>query len=146
MIKRLAHLCFFTDNAPTLLGFYEKALGFPVAFAMKHDDGTPFGWYLDTGNRTFIEVFDQAGAVKQWGGEVVALRDAAGARYQHFCLEVEGLEALRQALLEKKIEASEIVKGIDHSYQCWIKDPDGNAIELMEYTEDSLQFARGPKA
>jgi hypothetical protein len=28
---------------------------------------------------------------------------------------------------------------MDGSRQCWIKDPDGNSIELMEYTSNSLQ-------
>jgi len=30
---------------------------------------------------------------------------------------------------------------MDGSLQAWIKDPDGNDIELMEYTRDSLQLA-----
>jgi hypothetical protein len=29
--------------------------------------------------------------------------------------------------------------GVDNSRQAWIKDPDGNDIELMEYTDRSLQ-------
>ncbi|EDY83324.1 glyoxalase family protein [Verrucomicrobiia bacterium DG1235] len=142
MIKRLAHVCFFTDNAPALLSFYEKALGFPLVFDMKHDDGTPFGWYLDCGNDTFIEVFDQRGAVKQWGGEVVALREEAGSRYKHICFEVDDLEKLRASLIGKGLEVTEIIKGMDNSYQCWIKDVDGNAIELMQYTSESMQFSK----
>jgi len=30
--------------------------------------------------------------------------------------------------------------GMDGSRQAWINDPDSNAIELMEYTHDSLQL------
>jgi hypothetical protein len=30
--------------------------------------------------------------------------------------------------------------GLDHALQMWIADPDGNTIELMEYTASSLQL------
>ncbi|MDQ8203102.1 VOC family protein [Pelagicoccus sp. SDUM812003] len=142
MITRLAHVCFFTDQPEPLKAFYRDLLGFPFVFDMKHDDGTPFGWYFDCGNRTFIEIFDQKGAVKQWGGDVIALKQNSRTPYRHLCFEVEGLKEERQRLLDKGVEVTEIIQGMDHSYQCWIKDPDSNPVELMEYTEDSMQFSR----
>lgn len=141
MITRLAHPCFFTDDIDSMLAFYSDKLGFPVQFTMNHDDGTPFGWYVDIGHRTFIELFDQKGARKQWGGEVGKLTESKHPRFQHICLEVEGLEAQRDELIGKGLEVTPIKMGIDNSYQCWITDPDGNRIELMEYTEKSLQFS-----
>lgn len=140
MIKQLAHVCFFSDNPEALLSFYQDVMEFPIRFDMKLIDGRPFGWYLDTGNRTFVEIFDQRGAVSQWGGEVVALKENANNRYKHLCFEVESLESFRQSLLDKGIDVGPITKGIDNSFQCWTKDPDGNTIELMEYTADSMQF------
>ncbi|MBC2607441.1 VOC family protein [Pelagicoccus albus] len=142
MIKRLAHVCFFSDQPLELVAFYQKAFGFPIAFEMNSDEGSPIGWYLDCGDDTFIEIFDQSGAVKKWGGEVVAMKQGGPTFYRHFCLEVTDLEALRASLLEKDISATDIIMGIDNSYQCWIKDPDGNDVELMQYTENSLQFSR----
>jgi predicted enzyme related to lactoylglutathione lyase len=48
-----------------------------------------------------------------------------------------------KAMLESRgIEVTNMKKGIDHSLQAWITDPDGNAIELMEYTHESLQLRR----
>ena len=48
-----------------------------------------------------------------------------------------------KAMLESRgIEVTNMKTGIDHSIQAWIKDPDGNAIELMEYTHASLQLHR----
>jgi hypothetical protein len=32
--------------------------------------------------------------------------------------------------------------GMDNSRQAWVTDPDGNAIELMEYGYSSMQLAR----
>jgi len=34
---------------------------------------------------------------------------------------------------------SDILKGPSETYQLWIQDPDGNKIEIMQYTENSLQ-------
>jgi lactoylglutathione lyase len=140
-IKRLAHLCFKTDQLDKLIPFYRDMLGLPVKFTMTNKDGAVFGYYFACGERSFIEIFDQRGAVRQWGGEVVAMKTAAaGTFYQHFCFEVQGLEAERADLVARGVAVTEIIVGMDGSRQCWIKDPDGNDIELMEYTRDSLQL------
>ena len=93
-VKRLAHLCFKTDHLDTMVPFYRDVLGLPVKFTMTNKDGDVFGYYFACGECSFIELFDQRGAVRQWGGEVTTLKTtAAGTLYQHFCLEVNGLEA-----------------------------------------------------
>jgi catechol 2,3-dioxygenase-like lactoylglutathione lyase family enzyme len=140
MIKQLAHINFFSDQAPQLLDFYTNQLGLTIKFTLDHDDGTAFGWYVDCGNSTFIEIFDQAGAIKQWGGQVGELKK--GNLYRHLCFEVTGIEAYRQALVTKGLSLTEVKVGMDGSKQCWIKDPDGNDIELMEYTSLSRQVQK----
>src|SRR5882672_5324818 len=134
MIKQLAHLCFFTNRLPAMVAFYRDVLGCPVKFTMANDDGYEFGYYMATGRTTFVEIFDQAGAIKQWGGELVALRAGPGDRYRHFSLEVIGLEAFCAGLRAKGVDVTPVKMEMDHSKQAWLKDPDGNAIELMEYT------------
>jgi lactoylglutathione lyase/glyoxylase I family protein len=59
---------------------------------------------------------------------------------RHFCFEVDGIEALVTELEGKGIKVRPLKVGMDHSKQAWIKDPDGNDIELMEYTPKSLQW------
>ena len=140
MIKKLAHLCLFTDQLDTMIAFYRDVMGFPVKFTMKNDDGFAFGYYFATGDVTFVEIFDQKGAVKQWGGTVGALRLNQDTHMRHFCFEVDGLEALCAKLEGQGIKVRPISVGMDHSKQAWIKDPDGNDIELMEYTPKSLQL------
>ncbi|PWH12106.1 MAG: VOC family protein [Anaerolineae bacterium] len=141
MIRQLAHLNFVTNDLPAIIDFYVEKLGMEVKFTLNNDEGVPFGYYFGCGNTTFLEFFDQALAVKQWGGEVQAL--TPGTRYKHFCLEVVGLDEYRQKLLEKGVAVTEITLGMDHSRQAWITDPDGNAIELMEYGPRSLQLTGG---
>ncbi len=87
---------------------------------------------------TFIEIFDQRGAVKQWGGQVGEL--TRGSLYKHLCFEVENLEELAARLAAQGLHVTPITIGMDNSKQCWIKDPDGNDIELMEYTSQSYQI------
>lgn len=125
---------------PAKLAFYRNGLGLPVKFALKHDDGTPFGYYLAAGHTTFVEIFDRAGAVKQWGGENLPLRPHDGSHYNHFCFEVTGLEAYCAKLSAQGVAVRPISVGMDHSKQAWIKDPDGNTIELIECTPKSLQL------
>lgn len=137
MIKQLAHLNFFSNQAPEMLDFYTNKLGLKIKFTLDHADGTPFGWYVDCGNQTFLEIFDQQGAVKQWGGEVTELRK--GNQYRHLCFEVQGIEGYRSDLIQKGVSVTEIKVGMDRSKQAWVNDPDGNAIELMEYTPESAQ-------
>ena len=124
-----------------MIEFYRDVMGFPVKFDMKRGDGTPFGWYFAIGGNTFVEIFDQKGAVKEWGGEVVPLEAANGTQYRHFCFEVDNLDGERQRLIALGVEVTPIKMGMDNSYQCWIKDPDGNDIELMAYTDKSMQLA-----
>jgi catechol 2,3-dioxygenase-like lactoylglutathione lyase family enzyme len=73
-----------------------------------------------------------------WGGKVEALN--IGTRYRHFCLEVTALDEFCQMLKDKGVQVSPITLGMDNSRQAWIADPDGNAIELMEYGFSSLQL------
>jgi lactoylglutathione lyase len=143
MITQLAHLNFFSDQPKTMIDFYVHKLGLKIAFTLDNDKREPFGWYVACGRMTFIEIFDQAGAVRQWGGSVAALQN--GNKYRHLCFEVEDLESYRDILLERGIMITPITVGMDNSKQAWVKDPDGNDIELMEYTPASFQRGRAVK-
>jgi len=140
MIIRLTHLCFYSDQVQAMIAFYRDGLGLPVQFVMNGRDGEPFGWYFNLGETTFLEIFDQVGATREWGGDVVSMKSAAVSRYRHFCIQVSDMDMFREDLIGKGIAVGEISVGMDHSKQCWIKDPDGNDIEFMEYTEESLQL------
>lgn len=139
MIERLAHVCFRTNHYAQMSEFYGKKLGLPVKFKLRLDDGRDFGTYFDLGGTSFLELFDEELACLRWGGKPEARAPRPGAGYQHFCLQIRGLDGERARLIAAGVAATEIALGMDLSLQCWIKDPDGNDIELMEYTERSLQ-------
>jgi catechol 2,3-dioxygenase-like lactoylglutathione lyase family enzyme len=138
MIRRLAHLCLITNDLEKLVAFYRDRLGLRVAFTFANTDGATYGVYLACGDTTFIEIFDQVLAAKQWGGDTQPLH--AGNRFGHLCLEVAGIAELRQTLVARGVEVGEIRTGFDRSRQMWTEDPDGNRIELMEYNHHSQQL------
>jgi len=143
MITQLAHINLFSDQPEEMIDFYVHKLGLKIAFTLDNDKNVPFGWYIECGKMTFVEIFDQAGAVRQWGGSVAPLQH--GSKYRHVCFEVEDLAAYRGLLLERGIDVTPITVGMDNSKQAWVKDPDGNDIELMEYTPTSFQRGRAVK-
>lgn len=143
MIRRLAHLCLTTHDLDRLIRFYRDQLGLAVKFRFAAADGSIFGAYVAMGDTTFVEFFDQAGASKQWGDGSASGPLTAGNRYGHFCLEVTGLPALREHLIAGGVDVGPIHTGMDGSFQAWLADPDGNRIELMEYTHASAQLAPG---
>ena len=139
MIRKLAHLNFVTNDLEKIIDFYVDKLGMKVKFTLDNKEGKPFGYYFACGDTTFLEFFDQEMASQVWGGNVEELN--IGTRYKHFCLEVTGLDEYCKMLKDKGVEVTEIKLGMDNSRQAWIADPDGNSIELMEYSYSSLQLS-----
>jgi len=135
MITGIGHVAFRITDLDRALAFYCGTLGFREAFRLERD-GQPSPWivYLHVAPGQFLELFP--------GGEgAVAPRDRATG-YNHYCLVVDDLRATLRELVSRGLELTgEPVMGMDHNWQYWISDPDGNAIELMEVTPESPQAA-----
>lgn len=68
----------------------------------------------------------------------------AGSRYMHLCLETENLSQTVDELRRRGVTITrEITRGKDESLQAWIRDPDGNEIELMQINPESPRQRRG---
>lgn len=63
-----------------------------------------------------------------------------GRAYRHVCLEVDDLSDTVAAIRSHGVEVSEPMLGSDCSWQAWITDPEGNRIELHQYTSESWQY------
>ncbi len=134
-VKQLAHVCVLTHDLKATEHFYCEILGLKKAFNFTRKGGL-FGFYLDTGTRTFIEVFENPGAPFTHQGQA-----------DHLCLEVVNLDKALEVLRKHGIEIrdGQKKKGVDETWQAWIKDPSGTKIELFEYTEKSAQFVGGDR-
>ena len=128
MIKALAHICFTCRDLEASIRFYQAKLGFRHGFDFINDQGKRTGVYLHIGGRSFIELFQ---------GEVGA--PAEKPSYRHFCLEVDDIEKTVAALRAEGVEVTPVKMGSDNSWQAWLADPDGNRIELHQYTPQSKQ-------
>jgi len=128
MIRGLAHVCFTVSDLKRAEAFYGGALGLKVAFEFLNNEGRRTGLYLKAGPRCFIELFE---------GKPVAAPQ--GISFRHICLEVSDINAVVRDLRQRGIKVGDVSLGKDQSYQAWLSDPDGNAIELHHYTPQSWQ-------
>ena len=145
MITQLAHLCFKTSQLDRMTSFYCDTLGATLKFRYRAKDGQPIGCYFAFGESTFVEVFDHAHAHRRSQSPkplepLEEPRDPWLMRYNHFCFQVENLDAYVALLESRGLSVTGRKTGNDRSRQAWIKDPDGNLIELQEYTPLSRQF------
>ena len=132
MFSRLAHVCLNVRNLADSLEFYRK-LGFAPRFDFTRT-GKPFGAYLEIAPNQYLEMFENPDLEPSVGNR---------AGIAHFCLESEDLDATMAGLREAGIPFTEKKIGCDHTWQIWLRDPDGNDFEVHQYTGRSLQRLGG---
>ncbi len=92
--------------------------------------------YLEVAPHQYIELFHTDGQTLE---EDRKLDDAKG--YQHLCIEVEDIHAAWDAVTKNGLKPDEEIRlGPDGAYQFWLTDPDGNRLELMQYSETAMQL------
>jgi len=127
MIKALAHVCVYSTDLARTQAFYCEALGLPIRFRFMRQ-GELFGFYIRVSDAQFIEVFYRP-----------KTECVGGPQIGHICLEVDDINAMREALTRHGVKTTDPKLGADHSWQMWCNDPDGTAIEFHQYTPESTQ-------
>ena len=132
-ITGIGHIALKVYDFDTSLAFYRDRLGFAEMLRINRDDGALWLVYLRVTDEQFIEIFPGAENERSpgWNGNAIT----------HVCLTVDDLDAVVERveragiklLIEKKTAA-------DGNRQAWIEDPDGNRIEFMQLSPDSLQL------
>jgi lactoylglutathione lyase len=129
MITDLGHTAFAVHDIDASLAFYAK-LGLAESFRLNHSDGSLMLVYLHIAGDRFLELFPG-------GPEPSADRPHS---FQHICLLTDDLLAAVEQLRANGVAIEQEPKqGLDHNLQAWIRDPDGNAIELMQISGESPQ-------
>ena len=128
MITQLAHICIYSNDLEETARFYCGALGLEQGFEFIKDDAL-FGYYIQFGNNTFIEVFlgDP--------GEI--------GNIKHIAIQTDDMDAVIARVREHGYEIGEKTFGADHAWQVWTTDPNGVQIEFHQYTPQSLQLTGG---
>ena len=132
-VKQLAHICLSTTDLSATERFFAQALGVHRLFAF-HRAGDEFGFYLNVGGRTHVEVFRRDHAEHRDDNAI-----------NHLCLEVDDLEACIAQIRTAGYQVSDRKLGVDGTWQAWTQDPGGARIELFEYTAESAQFTGGDR-
>ena len=142
IVESLGHVGLDISDLAPALHFYVDQLGLREAFRLKRPDGTPWLIYLRVADsNTFIELFP--GSKKPSA--------AAASSSNHLGLFVKDLEATLHALKDRgyPLPADAFEKAAkvqaDNTLLYFIKDPDGNKIELSQLRPDSLQVTSRKK-
>jgi len=132
MVKRIAHMAIEISDLQKSLDFYVGALGFEYMFDGKDENGVVKMVYLKICEGTFIELFATGIHKPERKHYLIG--------FHHLCLEVEDIHETEAHIKAKGYEIKHsAVLGGDRSWQFWVDDPDGNPIEFMQYTVNSLQ-------
>lgn len=128
---RIGHIAIRIKNLEKMLNFYCDKLGLKEAFRIFNDDGSVRIAYIHISNNQYLELC--------LGGERPVLRDdkrSLGVR--HICLAVDDLAETKKTLSQKRVLFnSDILSLRDNNLACYLSDPEGNNIELMQIKPNS---------
>ena len=168
MIDKISNNCMHiglrVKDYEATMDFYNKGLGFEEVFTFKKeklykmleeagntvpdksDADDIWLTYLRIKNEQYLELFPVPRE------EVSQFNDQS---FFHFSLQVDDINAAVAELRKRGINVYSLhidaindnpasekfvpIKALCNSYIAWLKDPDGNLIELMELTNESLQ-------
>lgn len=105
--------------------------------AMEKMRNTKWSVYMSWSENTFIELFYIPRARRNR-----VPNPADDLNYTHYSLQVSDLKAFRDQVIARGGALyidRDIEMGMDNTWVMWMKDPDGNPFEIMEYTADSYQ-------
>jgi lactoylglutathione lyase len=135
-INGIAHVAFTVKDVKRSIDFYCGVLGFKKLFELKFEDGdSTRDWitYLKITDHQFLELFA--------GGEEEIKTGQKAIAYSHLSLEVSSVAEITESVRSKGIAIdTEPQVGLDGNWQSWIRDPDGNRIEFMEYGKQAFQL------
>lgn len=129
MITDIGHPAFACHDLERTLAFY-SLLGITESFRLNRDDGSLMLIYMHVSGDRFIEIFPN-------GPEPDPNRKQS---FMHLCLVTDDLHAIVEKLRAAGVKIEiEPKLGLDHNWQAWVQDPDGNSIEFMQLDEISPQ-------
>ena len=132
MITGIGHPAFHVRNLEAVLDFYCNQLGFEEMFRLYHPDGQLWIIYLRINDATYLELFPE--------GVEATPQPPKAVGFSHLCLTVDEMDQKVAELERRGVVLDRPIKvGMDGNRQAWIKDPEGNRIELMEMSPNSQQ-------
>ncbi|QCJ01121.1 VOC family protein [Agrobacterium larrymoorei] len=131
-VSEIAHVAIMVSDVERTLDFYVNKLGFEEVMRLDRD-GALWLVYLRVTDTQFIEIFHGGTGDRAPAFELIG--------YNHLCLSVPDIEKSVVELEQAGIPLYRAKKlGLDGNWQCWIEDPDGHRIEVMQMMPDGMQM------
>lgn len=142
----LGHPALLCNDMDAMKIFYIEVMGFEEAFTLFFDNGEPWLTYIEITEGQFLELFYK---------KYPSPNKTKQRSFHHFCLEVNDMEKTLEMLHSKgvtvyngpvdgqrvmEIPNKNMQPGMCGTLCAFIRDPEGNDIELQEYTKDSMQI------
>ena len=161
IVQANSHLGFVCHDLDKSVRFYEDVLGCKEKFSLYYGDMIPKNpddlakvppkelarleklkdvrWivYLEWLDGYFIELFHEVDA------HINNPYNPANYGFTHFSFVIDDIQAFYRELLDKGLgDAIDITPQLncDHTWAMWFHDPDGNRVEVHQYTERSFQL------
>ena len=143
MIKGFHHAAISTPDLERCIAFYTQTIGGEVAWEFGWERGTPEADAVtglsDSACRaamlkigdTFLEIFEYSAPAQAARTE---LRPVNLHGITHVCLEVTDIDSEYQRLIAAGMQFNTAPMAQDGSSMVYGRDPDGNVVELIEFT------------
>ena len=122
------HVCYYVRNKEKALDFYRDKLGLKVMFEQTFPEKNMYIVYMRIGKGQFIELIGD-----------LPHEEKPKASFAHLCLHVEDIRAAHAELTAKGLVLTDVEMGMAKCLKCYLDDPDGNNIELMQLLPESMQ-------
>ena len=136
-IQYLGHIAIGVSDLDRAMHFYCDQLGLTEVFRLNGPSGPPMLIYLRVNDNNFVELFP--------GSEGQAQGESKRAGLRHLGFFVKDLQATLHSLQARGLTLSDdafkqaALLRADGTFLYFIRDPDGNAIELSQLTPVSKQ-------
>ena len=125
----IGHACYYIRSKEQSLDFYCNKLGLQFMFEQTFPQNNMYIIYLRVAKGQYIELIGD-----------LPHDDKPKSSFAHLCLHVEDIHAAYRELTGKGLTLTDVELGASRCIKCYLDDPDGNTIELMQLPEDSLQI------
>ena len=148
-INGIGHVAFRCRHFQETMDFYIQVLGGKKTFDLKDEEGRVYLTYVEIAPGQFLELFPA-----DYEGDNLAQERS----FLHICVEIDDfaktVEALRAAGAVVTVAGRDTpaltedptarTPGQCGSLCAFVTDPEGNDVELMQFTENSMQLKGGP--
>ena len=149
VFKGLFHTSLYVNDIEASIDFYQK-MGLKLAFEIQNE-GQGWNYYMKIADGQYMELQAVKRPMPFWHPE--ESKHYPDQSIWHFSFETDNMVEMIEELRANGIRIfqhpapdspevfsiADVPLAPDGCWACWVKDPDGNPIELMEQSKHSLQ-------